>query len=84
MPSYQERFVPIKKKALAKIHKKVVAGSVPTLAQMAPKDGGCESIAVAAPMEVHPRNWHCLNLFRPPYVCGQCHKTVYLWCMYAL
>ena len=20
-----------------------------------------------------------MNLFRPPYVCGQCHKTVYLW-----
>ena len=33
-------------------------------------------------MEVHRRTWHCLNLFRPPYVCGQCHKTVYLWCMH--
>ena len=33
-------------------------------------------------MEVHRRKSHCLNLFRPPYVCGQCHKTVYLWCIH--
>ena len=32
-------------------------------------------------MEVHRSTWHCLNLFLPPNVCGQCHKTVYLWCM---
>ena len=31
-------------------------------------------------MEVHRKNWHCL--FRPPYVCGQCHKAMYSWCMH--
>ena len=44
------------------------------------------NLAVVAPqkvdgMEVHRKSWHCLNLFRPPYVCGQCHKAMYLWCM---
>ena len=54
----------------------------------APSDGEFNStnLAVAAPetvggMEVHGKSRHCLNLFRPPYVCGQCHKTVFLWCM---
>ena len=55
---------------------------VSTLALNPPSDDESTSTTVAAPMEVHRRNWHCLNLFRPPYVCGQCHKTVYLWCMH--
>ena len=33
-------------------------------------------------MEVRRKNWHSLNLFRPPYVCGQCHNAVYLWSMH--
>ena len=45
------------------------------------------NLAVGAPqkfdgMEVHRKSWHCLYLFQPPYVCGQCHKAVYLWCMH--
>ena len=56
--------------------------NVSTLAHKAPSDGGSQSTTVAAPMEVHRRKWHCRNIFRPPYVCGQCHKTVYLWCMH--
>ena len=56
--------------------------NVSTLALNAPSADESTSTTVAAPMEVHRRTWHCLNLFRPPYVCGQCHKTVYLWCMH--
>ena len=48
---------------------------------MLPPDESTSTI-VGAPMEVHRRTWHCLNLFQPPYVCGQCHKTMYLWCMH--
>ena len=55
---------------------------VSTLALNPPSDDESTSTIVAAPMEVHRRNWHCLNLFRPPYMCGQCRKTVYLWCMH--
>ena len=40
------------------------------IAQKAPNSSGYESTAVFAPMEVHRRNWHCLNLFRSPYVCA--------------
>ena len=78
-----------KKKALAESRRKVVAGrdtnsdaNVSTLALNPPSDDESTSTTVAAPMEVHQRTWHCLNLFRPLYVCGQCHKTVYLWCMH--
>ena len=56
--------------------------NVSTLALNPPSDDESTSTTVAAPMEVHRRTWHCLNLFGPPYVCGQCHKTVYLWCMH--
>ena len=56
--------------------------NVSTLALNTPSADESTSTTVAAPMEVHRRTWHCLNLFRPPYVCGQCHKTVYLWCMH--
>ena len=31
-------------------------------------------------MEVLWKCWHCLNPFGP-YVCGQCNKAVYLWCI---
>ena len=30
----------------------------------------------------HQKNWHCLDLFRPPYVSGQCWRIVRLWCMH--
>ena len=55
--------------------------------EKAPNDGEAESTTLAVPqkvdsMEVHRKNWHCLNLFWPPYVCGQCHKAVYLWGMH--
>ena len=77
------------KKALAKRRRKVVAGSatdndanVSTLALNAPSADESTSATVVAPIELHPRTWHCRNLFRPPYVCGQCHRTVYLWCMH--
>ena len=61
--------------------------NVSALAQKAPNDGGSESTNLAAPqkvdsMEVHRKNWHGLNLFRPSYVCGPCHRVVYLWCMH--
>ena len=49
--------------------------NVSTLALNPPNIDESSSNAVAAPMEVHWRNWYCLNLFRPPYVCGQCYKT---------
>ena len=59
---------------------------IPIATQMSPRlqnpPSDIESTHVAAPMEVHQRSWHCLNLFQPPYVCGQCHKTMYLWCMH--
>ena len=97
MRSHQERFAPAshknlhpkKKEALAKSRKKVVAGSdtdsdanVSTLALNPPSSDESKSTTVAAPMEVHRRKWLCFNLFRPPYVCGQFHKTVHLWCMH--
>ena len=55
---------------------------VSTLALNPPSADEYTSTTVAAPMEVHQRSWHCLNLFRPPYVSRQCHKTVYVWCMH--
>ena len=27
------------------------------------------------------KEWHHLNLFRPPYLHGHNHKTVHLWCI---
>ena len=50
--------------------------SVSTLAQKAPNDCGSQSTNLAAPkkinnMEVHQKNWHCVNAFRRPYVCGK-------------
>ena len=84
-----EKLASHKKKALTKSRRKVVAGSdtdsdanVSTLALNPPSAEDFTSTTVAAPMDVHQRPWHCLNLFRPPYVCGQCLKTVYLWCMH--
>ena len=47
--------------------------NVSMLALNPPSDNESTSTTVAA---------HCLNLFRPRYVCAQCHKTVYLWCMH--
>ena len=60
--------------------------NVSTLAHKVPNDGRSESTNLVAPqkvdsMEVHRKNWYCLNFFQPHYVCGQCHKAVYLWCM---
>ena len=84
-----EKLASQKKKALAKRRRKLVAGSdtdsdanVSTLALNPRSANQSTSTTVVAPMEVHRRTWHCLNLFRPPYVCGQCHKTAYLWCMH--
>ena len=31
---------------------------------------------------LHRKTWHQLNLFRPPWTCGQCERKVYLWCMH--
>ena len=55
-----------------------------TLAQKAPRDGESESTDLAAPqqvdsMEVHRKNWHCLNLFRPPYVYRDVAFACPLW-----
>ena len=87
-PRQSQKLAAQQKKALAKSRRKVLAVSdtdsdanVSTLALNPPSDDESTSTA-SVPMEVHRRNWHCLNLFRPPYVCGQCHKTVYLWCMH--
>ena len=73
-----EKLASQKKKALAKCRRKVVAGSdtdsdanVSTLALNAPGADESTSAIVAAPMEVHRRIWHWLNLFWPLYVCGQ-------------
>ena len=61
--------------------------NVSTLAQKAPSEGRSESTNLVAPkkvdnMEVHQKNWHWLNLLWPPYVCGQCQKAMYPWCMH--
>ena len=84
-----EKIASQKKRAFVKRRKKVVAGSgtdsdanVSTLALNAPSADESTSTTAAAPMKVHQRICLCLNLFRPPYVCGQCHKTVYVWCMH--
>ena len=78
-----------KKKALVKRRTKVVAGSdtdsdanVSTLALNTPAADEFSFTVTTAPMEVHRRTCLCLNLFGPPYVFGQCHKTLYLWCMH--
>ena len=30
----------------------------------------------------HRKTWHDLNLFWPPWICGQFERKVYLWCMH--
>ena len=27
-------------------------------------------------------SWHSMRLYRPPFVCGQCNRAVYLWCIF--
>ena len=31
---------------------------------------------------LHKKTWHRLNIFRPPWTCGQCESKLYLWCMH--
>ena len=51
-------------------------------------DGSCdgESLALAPlvkrELDRGSKRWHSMHLYRPPFTCGQCHRKVFLWCVY--
>ena len=51
-------------------------------------DGNCdgESLALAPlvkrKLDRGSKRWHSMHLYRPPFTCGQCHRKVFLWCVY--
>ena len=48
------------------------------------RDG--ESLALAPlvkwELDRASKRWHSIHLYRPPFTCGQCHRKVFLWCVY--
>ena len=51
-------------------------------------DGSCDgeplSLAEEVKRELARGNalWHSMRLYRSPFMCGQCNRAVYLWCIY--
>ena len=50
-------------------------------------DGSCdgEPLALTPLMKELDRGskrWHSMHLYRPPFTCGQCHRKVFVWCVY--
>ena len=79
------RAEPPKQSSSKKAHKKGPKQRGPrSSTDDAASDASEEAVAVPSKgdSDLHSKTWHQLNLFRPPWTCGQCERKVYLWCMH--
>ena len=79
------RAEPPKQSSSKKAHKKGLKQRGPrSNTDGAASDAAEDAVAVPPKGDsaLHRKTWHQLNLFRPPWTCGQCERKVYSWCMH--